>query len=45
MPSNVDFHKRSRHLADVGVDEMILWLTVATLDQIDRLAEITAQNK
>lgn len=28
--------------ADAGMDEFILWPTVPDLDQIDRLAEITA---
>jgi alkanesulfonate monooxygenase SsuD/methylene tetrahydromethanopterin reductase-like flavin-dependent oxidoreductase (luciferase family) len=34
---------RARGLADVGVDELILWPTVPELDQVDRLAEVVSK--
>jgi alkanesulfonate monooxygenase SsuD/methylene tetrahydromethanopterin reductase-like flavin-dependent oxidoreductase (luciferase family) len=37
--------EKIKGLAGVGVNELILWPTVAELDQVDRLAEVVAQSK
>jgi hypothetical protein len=31
--------RRVQEFADIGVDELVLWPTVADLEQLDRLAE------
>jgi alkanesulfonate monooxygenase SsuD/methylene tetrahydromethanopterin reductase-like flavin-dependent oxidoreductase (luciferase family) len=42
LASPDDVREALRTFADAGVDEAILWPTVASLDQLDRLADLVA---
>jgi hypothetical protein len=42
LASPDDVRQALRAFADAGVDEAILWPTVASLDQYDRLADLVA---